>query len=92
MIEYSDASDYFYVWLRRVLVDVQPELFAHTIGIEVAPDLQNKDDEIIVRRVCNGGAAPWPPRAGWGGAVRRGRTRSSCAASSTPRRAAARTD
>ncbi|MER6590344.1 hypothetical protein ABT214_00445 [Micromonospora purpureochromogenes] len=55
MIEYSDASDYFYVWLRRILVDVQPDLFAETIGTEVAPDLQNKDDEIIVRRVFNGG-------------------------------------
>ncbi|MEU1964378.1 hypothetical protein ABZ541_04910 [Micromonospora sediminicola] len=55
MIEYSDASDYFYVWLRRGLVDAQPDLFADTIGTEVAPDLQNKDDEIIVRRVFNGG-------------------------------------
>lgn len=55
MIEYSDASDYFYVWLRRVLFDIQPDLFADTIGTEVAPDLQNKDDEIIVRRVYNGG-------------------------------------
>ncbi|MGM1058545.1 hypothetical protein [Saccharothrix sp. Mg75] len=55
MIEYSDASDFFYVWLRRALVDVQPDLFADTIGTEVAPDLQNKDDEIIVRRVYNGG-------------------------------------
>lgn len=55
MIEYSDASDFFYVWLRRALVDAQPDLFADTIGTEVAPDLQNKDDEIIVRRVFNGG-------------------------------------
>lgn len=55
MIEYSDASDFFYVWLRRALIDAQPDLFAHTVGTEVAPDLQNKDDEIIVRRVFNGG-------------------------------------
>ena len=55
MIEYSDASDFFYVWLRRVLIGIQPDLFAHTVGTEVAPDLQNKDDEIIVRRVFNGG-------------------------------------
>jgi len=55
MIEYSDASDFFYVWLRRILGDIQPDLFADTIGSQVAPDLQNKDDEIIVRRVYNGG-------------------------------------
>lgn len=55
MIEYSDASDFFYVWLRRALIDIQPDLFADTIGTQVAPDLQNKDDEIIVRRVYNGG-------------------------------------
>lgn len=55
MIEYSDASDYFYVWLRRVLGDIQPDLFGEPIGSQVAPGLQNKDDEIIVRRVYNGG-------------------------------------
>jgi putative DNA methylase len=55
MIEYSDASDFFYVWLRRILGEIQPDLFAETIGSQVAPDLQNKDDEIIVRRVYNGG-------------------------------------
>lgn len=55
MIEYSDASDYFYVWLRRALVDIQPDLFAETVGTSIAPTLQNKDDEIIVRRVFNGG-------------------------------------
>ncbi|MEA5365411.1 hypothetical protein VA596_38195 [Amycolatopsis sp., V23-08] len=55
MIEYSDASDFFYVWLRRVLGEIQPDLFADAIGSKVAPDLQNKDDEIIVRRVYNGG-------------------------------------
>jgi putative DNA methylase len=40
MIAYSDVSDYFYVWLRRVLFDLDPELFADG-------DLQNKTDEII---------------------------------------------
>jgi putative DNA methylase len=55
MIEYSDASDFFYVWLRRILSDIEPDLFADTIGNQIAPDLQNKDDEIIVRRVYNGG-------------------------------------
>lgn len=55
MIEYADASDYFYVWLRRILGDSQADLFAENIGTSVGPDLQNKDDEIIVRRVYNGG-------------------------------------
>lgn len=55
MIEYADASDYFYVWLRRALLDAQPDLFAQPIGTVVGPNLQNKDDEIIVRRVYNGG-------------------------------------
>ena len=49
MIEYADASDLFYVWLKRVLFDIEPDLFGpsrrHQDG------LQNKDDEIIVRRV-----------------------------------------
>ena len=55
MIEYADASDYFYVWLRRLLSTAQPDLFGDNIGTQVAPSLQNKDDEIIVRRVYNGG-------------------------------------
>jgi adenine-specific DNA methylase len=55
MIEYADASDYFYVWLRRALLEAQPDLFAEPIGTTVGPSLQNKDDEIIVRRVYNGG-------------------------------------
>jgi putative DNA methylase len=50
MIEYADASDLFHVWLKRVLFDIEPDLFgdraAHT-----KDGLQNKDDEIIVRRV-----------------------------------------
>lgn len=55
MIEYADASDYFYVWLRRALSGIQSDLFDEEIGTAVAPNLQNKDDEIIVRRVYNGG-------------------------------------
>lgn len=48
MIEYSDASDLFYVWLKRALAGIQPDLFDGT-------PLQNKDDEIIVRRVYSHG-------------------------------------
>jgi putative DNA methylase len=55
MIEYADASDYFYVWLRRALFEAQPDLYQNEIGTTVGPKLQNKDDEIIVRRVYNGG-------------------------------------
>ncbi|MET8008499.1 hypothetical protein ABZU86_05180 [Streptomyces sp. NPDC005271] len=40
MIAYSDVSDYFYVWLRRVLFDLDPDLFAEG-------SLQNKTDEVI---------------------------------------------
>jgi putative DNA methylase len=40
MIAYSDVSDYFYVWLRRALFDLDPDLFA-------TGELQNKTDEII---------------------------------------------
>ena len=43
MIDYADASDVFYVWLKRALGDAMPELFG-----EVA--LQEKDEEIIVKR------------------------------------------
>jgi adenine-specific DNA methylase len=55
MIEYADASDYYYVWLRRILAEIQPDLFGEDVGTAVGPNLQNKDDEIIVRRVYNGG-------------------------------------
>ncbi|MFC8873066.1 hypothetical protein ACFUAC_36380 [Streptomyces sp. NPDC057148] len=55
MIEYADASDYYYVWIRRVLAEIQPDLFGEDVGTVVGPNLQNKDDEIIVRRVYNGG-------------------------------------
>ena len=49
MIEYADASDFFYVWLKRVLFDIEPDLFGS--GAQQRDGLQNKDDEIIVRRV-----------------------------------------
>lgn len=50
MIDYSDASDLFYVWLKRALVMTHPE-----IGLSAHPDgVQEKDEEIIVKR---GGAA-----------------------------------
>ncbi|MEV4615081.1 DUF1156 domain-containing protein [Kitasatospora sp. NPDC049258] len=40
MIAYSDVSDYFYVWLRRAMFDIDPDLFAEG-------ELQNKAEEII---------------------------------------------
>lgn len=43
MIDYSDATDLFFVWLKRALGGVYPELF-DTNGI------QDKDEEIIVKR------------------------------------------
>lgn len=50
MIDYSDASDLFYVWLKRALVTTFPEF-----GITADPrGVQEKSDEIIVKR---GGAA-----------------------------------
>jgi adenine-specific DNA methylase len=47
MIDYSDASDLFHVWLKRCLHDVLPDLFG-------SEGLQDKSEEIIVKR---GGAA-----------------------------------
>jgi adenine-specific DNA methylase len=46
MIDYSDASDLFYVWLKRALVRSWPELAitAHPNGV------QEKDVEIIVKK------------------------------------------
>ncbi len=50
MIDYSDASDLFYVWLKRALVTSHPDL-----ALTADPrGLQEKADEIIVKR---GGAA-----------------------------------
>ncbi len=50
MIEYADASDLMYVWLKRVLFDIEPDLFGPKV-LRTNDGLQNKDDEIIVRRV-----------------------------------------
>lgn len=49
MIDYSDASDLLYVWVRRVLHDSMPDVFGPD-----APSLQPKGEEIIVKR--GGGA------------------------------------
>lgn len=50
MIEYADASDLFYVWLKRILFDIEPDLFGPRAA-RSGDGLQNKNDEIIVRRV-----------------------------------------
>ena len=50
MIEYADVSDLFFVWLKRALFDVEPDLFGPTVA-RSKDGLQNKNDEIIVRRV-----------------------------------------
>jgi adenine-specific DNA methylase len=49
MIEYADASDLMFVWLRRALGDIEPDLFGPEFATQ--DQLQPKDDEIIVRRV-----------------------------------------
>jgi adenine-specific DNA methylase len=49
MIEYADASDLFYVWLKRILFQIEPDLFG--VGAQESDGLQNKNEEIIVRRV-----------------------------------------
>ena len=40
MVDYSDLSDYFYVWLRRTLHEVHPDLFSTL--------LTPKSDELVV--------------------------------------------
>ncbi|MCZ7434510.1 DUF1156 domain-containing protein [Streptomyces sp. WMMC1477] len=50
MIDYADASDLFYVWLRRTLRNLMPDLFDQA-GHD---GLQDKTDEIIVK---NGNAS-----------------------------------
>jgi adenine-specific DNA methylase len=53
MVEYADASDLFHVWLKRTLFDIEPDLFGPD---EQEPDgLQDKNREIIVRRVHESG-------------------------------------
>lgn len=50
MIDYSDASDLFYVWLKRALITTHPDL-----ALTADPrGLQEKTEEIIVKR--GGGA------------------------------------
>ncbi|NMO37314.1 DUF1156 domain-containing protein [Streptomyces sp. GMY01] len=46
MIDYADTSDLFYVWLRRALRELMPDLFDQT-GRD---GLQDKTEEIIVKR------------------------------------------
>lgn len=46
MIDYADVSDLFYVWLRRCLFDILPDLFGEP-GDELG--LQDKSQEIIVK-------------------------------------------
>ena len=48
-IGYADLSDYFYVWLRRALRDVHPELFA-TLGVP-------KTEELVAIPYRHGSAA-----------------------------------
>lgn len=47
MIDYADISDLFYVWMRRCLFDVVPDLFGEA-GDSLG--LQDKSQEIIVKR------------------------------------------
>jgi putative DNA methylase len=49
MVEYADASDLFHVWLKRVLFDIEPDLFGP--DAQQSDGLQDKNQEIIVRRV-----------------------------------------
>ena len=46
MIDYSDASDLFFVWLKRALVTSHPDfgITSHPLGV------QEKDEEAIVKR------------------------------------------
>lgn len=43
MIDYADVSDLFHVWFKRALSDIMPDLFG-------TPGLQDKSDEIIIKR------------------------------------------
>ncbi len=55
MIDYSDASDLFFVWLKRALTNSNPDfgITSHALGV------QEKDEEAIVKR---GGKAVSDPR------------------------------
>lgn len=48
-IEYADLSDYFYVWMRRTLRSIYPELFA-TVAVP-------KSDELVATPHRHGGKA-----------------------------------
>lgn len=46
MIDYMDASDLYYVWMKRALIDLDP-----SFGITTDPyGLQEKNEEIIVKK------------------------------------------
>ena len=74
MIDYTDASDLFYVWLKRALVETHPDF-----GLSADPDgVQEKSEEIIVKQGGGSGMitarysattacsrAPWPKPAAW---------------------------
>lgn len=47
MIAYADSSDLFYVWLKRALAGVAPDLFGGACDDKYG--LQNKAEEIIVK-------------------------------------------
>lgn len=49
MIEYADASDLMHVWLKRCLYEAESDLFGPEV--QQADGLQDKNQEIIVRRV-----------------------------------------
>lgn len=49
-IGYADLSDYFYIWLRRALSEVHPELFATVAS--------PKTDELIAAPFRHGGSVP----------------------------------
>src|SRR5690242_6300367 len=60
-IEYADASDLFHVWLKRVLLDIEPDLFGPE-AVRTKDGLQNKNDEIMVCRVHEPGRRTPPSR------------------------------
>ena len=49
MVEYSDASDLFYVWLKRALIVSHPEFGSDSNLAGV----QNKTDEIVIEQTWN---------------------------------------
>ena len=57
MVEYSDASDMFYVWLKRALIVSHPEfgLSSNSAGV------QDKTDEAVVKMTWNRSGDPRTP-------------------------------